>query len=67
MPFTISSYPYPLFEVLNTTERTVLFGGAALLMTFSTAALQWLYGKVNGLEEADNRTHKRIPSNIKSK
>ncbi|TEY40431.1 hypothetical protein BOTCAL_0431g00080 [Botryotinia calthae] len=42
-------YPYPLFGHLDTTQRAILFTGAALTMTGSTAVLKWLYGRVNGL------------------
>ncbi|KAK3654197.1 hypothetical protein LTR56_004252 [Elasticomyces elasticus] len=44
-------YPYPLFEVLDTTQRIGLFALSALLMALSTAALVWLYHLVNGKEE----------------
>lgn len=56
------SYPYPLFGALDTTQRAVLFLGAALTMTGSTVVLQWLYGKLNGLEGAEKRS---TPANIK--
>jgi hypothetical protein len=58
----INSYPYPLFEVLDTTGRVVLFTGAASLMTGSTVLLRWLYGKVNGLTAAEKRS---VPGNVK--
>ncbi|USW58110.1 Putative FAR-17a/AIG1-like protein [Septoria linicola] len=41
-------YPYPLFDLLNTTQRVGLFAASAFLMTLSTAALIWLYGVING-------------------
>jgi hypothetical protein len=44
-------YPYPLFDVLNTWQRTLLFTFSALLMTGSTMALKWVYGKINGIEQ----------------
>ncbi|KAK4197752.1 FAR-17a/AIG1-like protein [Triangularia verruculosa] len=44
-------YPYPIFELLKTWQRVVLFSVSALLMTMSTLALKWLYGKINGIEE----------------
>ncbi|CAD6504505.1 BgTH12-00015 [Blumeria graminis f. sp. triticale] len=40
-------YPYPLFELLNTTQRFILFSSAALLMAGSIMVLQVLYRKVN--------------------
>ncbi|KAB8302093.1 hypothetical protein EYC80_005544 [Monilinia laxa] len=55
-------YPYPLFGLLDTTQRAVLFTGAALTMTGSTAMLKWLYGRVNGLQGAQ---HRSTPNNIK--
>ncbi|KAA8577160.1 hypothetical protein EYC84_007157 [Monilinia fructicola] len=55
-------YPYPLFGHLDTAQRAVLFTGAALTMTGSTAMLKWLYGRVNGLQGAQHRT---TPNNIK--
>lgn len=45
-------YPYPLFEILSTTERAGLFVGSALTMTLSTVVLKSLYGRVNGVEMA---------------
>ncbi|PQE11657.1 integral membrane protein [Rutstroemia sp. NJR-2017a WRK4] len=55
-------YPYPLFGQLSTVQRAMLFTGAAITMTVSTAMLKWLYGRVNGLQGAQNRS---TPSNIK--
>ncbi|KAF8847854.1 integral membrane protein-like protein [Acephala macrosclerotiorum] len=55
-------YPYPLFAALDTTQRVVLFTAAALTMTASTVMLQWLYGRVNGLQGAEKRS---TPNNIK--
>lgn len=56
-------YPYPLFEKLNTPQRIVLFGIAALCMTASTTLLQWLYGTLNGwhheLETMEARNYKK--------
>ncbi|EXJ79341.1 hypothetical protein A1O3_08843 [Capronia epimyces CBS 606.96] len=43
-------YPYPLFAVLEPTQRVLLFGTSALIMAASTAGLKWVYGKVNGLD-----------------
>jgi hypothetical protein len=51
----VCSYPYPLFGQLDTTQRAMLFMGAALTMTGSTAMLQWLYGSVNGLQGAEKK------------
>jgi hypothetical protein len=41
-------YPYPLFEMLDTTQRAGLFLFSALLMAVGTACLTWLYSAVNG-------------------
>jgi hypothetical protein len=41
-------YPYPLFTMLDTTQRIGLFSVSALLMAVVTAMLKWLYGRVNG-------------------
>ncbi len=55
-------YPYPLFSALDTPQRIVLFIAAAATMTGSTAMLQWLYGRVNGLTGAEKRS---VPGNVK--
>ncbi|KAI8961718.1 FAR-17a/AIG1-like protein [Daldinia sp. FL1419] len=44
-------YPYPIFDQLSTWQRVLLFTFSALLMTGSTMALKWTYGKINGIEE----------------
>ncbi|CAP69601.1 uncharacterized protein PODANS_1_12570 [Podospora anserina S mat+] len=44
-------YPYPMFELLKTWQRVILFSVSAGLMTTSTLALKWLYGKINGIEQ----------------
>jgi len=43
-------YPYPLFQMLDQTQRVGLFVGSAVVMTLSTVILKWLYGRVNGVE-----------------
>ena len=45
-----SRYPYPIFDLLSTVQRILLFTGSAVLMTGSTMALKWIYGTVNGIE-----------------
>jgi hypothetical protein len=50
------SYPYPLFEQVDTAWRAMIFTGAALTMTVSTVILQWLYERVNGIEEVVKST-----------
>ncbi|KAI1503244.1 FAR-17a/AIG1-like protein [Biscogniauxia marginata] len=44
-------YPYPIFDILSTSQRVLLFSSSALLMTGSTMMLKWLYGKINGIEK----------------
>ncbi|KAI0484911.1 FAR-17a/AIG1-like protein [Xylariaceae sp. FL0804] len=44
------AYPYPIFEILSTWQRALLFTFSALLMTGSTMALKWTYGRINGIE-----------------
>ena len=43
-------YPYPLFALLDTTQRVGLFVGCALGMAGMTAVLKKIYGAVNGVE-----------------
>jgi len=43
-------YPYPLFAMLDQTQRVGLFVGSAVVMTLSTVTLKWLYGRINGVE-----------------
>ncbi|KAK0387592.1 hypothetical protein NLU13_3838 [Sarocladium strictum] len=53
-------YPYPMFAVLNTTQRALLFTFAAGLSTMSSVALKWVYGKVNGFEAIRREAHKPL-------
>ena len=57
---TRTSYPYPLFGVLNTWQRVLLFGTSAALMTGSTMVLKWVYGKLNGIEEFKREATKPV-------
>lgn len=43
-------YPYPLFEILGSSERIALFVGSAIAMTASTFLLKWIYRTINGAE-----------------
>lgn len=45
-----SRYPYPIFALLSTGQRILLFTSSAVLMTGSTMALKWIYGTINGVE-----------------
>lgn len=57
-------YPYPLFDLLGTGQRVVLFAGAAAIMTGSTMMLKLLCGKINGLKGAEKSAR---PGNIEGK
>ncbi|KAI1328279.1 FAR-17a/AIG1-like protein [Xylariaceae sp. FL0255] len=59
-------YPYPIFDVLSTWQRALLFTFSALLMTGSTMLLKWLYGKLNGLENFETEAI-RDPAGIRAK
>ncbi|OAA62708.1 integral membrane protein [Niveomyces insectorum RCEF 264] len=41
-------YPYPIFQLLNTPQRILLFGFSAVLMTGCTVLLKRLYRMTNG-------------------
>ncbi|OTA89704.1 hypothetical protein M434DRAFT_398420 [Hypoxylon sp. CO27-5] len=43
-------YPYPIFDILSTWQRALLFTFSASLMTGSTMMLKWTYGMINGIE-----------------
>ncbi len=45
------SYPYPIFDLLNTGQRVLLFTFSASLMMLSTMMLKWAYGMINGVEK----------------
>lgn len=47
-----SRYPYPLFDLLATWQRVLLFSGSAVVMTGSTMALKFAYSIVNGVQES---------------
>lgn len=42
-------YPYPLFGMLEQTQRVGLFTASALIMAANTMILKWLYARVNGV------------------
>ncbi|KAI0009113.1 FAR-17a/AIG1-like protein [Xylariaceae sp. FL0662B] len=44
-------YPYPIFDMLSTWQRALLFTFSASLMTGSTMMLKWWFGKINGIEK----------------
>ncbi|KAK8925264.1 hypothetical protein H634G_05851 [Metarhizium anisopliae BRIP 53293] len=45
-------YPYPMFELLTTGQRVLLFTFSAGLVTAFSSLLSWLYGVVNDNEQA---------------
>ncbi|PSR99420.1 FAR-17a/AIG1-like protein [Coniella lustricola] len=45
------TYPYPIFTVLSTPQRIMLFVGSGVTCALSTMGLKWLYGKVNGIDK----------------
>ncbi|KAK7745011.1 hypothetical protein SLS53_003246 [Cytospora paraplurivora] len=45
------TYPYPIFTVLDNTQRVALFLVSGFICALSTMGLKWLYGKINGIEE----------------
>ncbi|GJN77887.1 hypothetical protein PLIIFM63780_001380 [Purpureocillium lilacinum] len=51
-------YPYPLFGLLSTAQRILLFVTSAALVTVSSGALKWVYGNFNGYENARREPHK---------
>ncbi|KAF4487861.1 integral membrane [Fusarium agapanthi] len=53
-------YPYPLFELLSTTQRVMLFTFSAGLVTVSSSFLKWVYGRVNGFEQAEREAHRPL-------
>ncbi|KAL5415495.1 hypothetical protein PMIN03_002622 [Paraphaeosphaeria minitans] len=48
-------YPYPIFALLNTTQRIGLFALSGVAMWAAGAGLRWCYRVVNGIER-DNVT-----------
>ena len=53
-------YPYPLFGLLSTAQRALLFVTSAALVTLSSGALKWVYGSVNGYDKARREPHKPL-------
>ncbi|KEY65586.1 hypothetical protein S7711_09246 [Stachybotrys chartarum IBT 7711] len=53
-------YPYPLFGLLSTTQRILLFTFSAALVTASSSMLKWIYGFVNGYDIAREEAHKPL-------
>ncbi|KAK6864468.1 hypothetical protein PG990_006098 [Apiospora arundinis] len=59
-------YPYPIFDILSTWQRGLLFTFSSVLMAGSTMALKWLYGKLNGVERFQKEAVKN-PAGIRTK
>jgi hypothetical protein len=51
-------YPYPIFDVFDTTSRVALFGFSAMIMSTATFTLAWLYSIMNGVEVSAKRDEK---------
>jgi hypothetical protein len=50
--YNTGRYPYPLFDVLTTSNRITLFVGSAVVMTLNAALLTYVYSRVNGRDWA---------------
>lgn len=59
-------YPYPIFDVLSTWQRAILFTFSASLMTGSTILLKWTYGRINGIDKFEKEAGS-IASGIRAK
>ncbi|KIW26452.1 uncharacterized protein PV07_09545 [Cladophialophora immunda] len=55
-------YPYPLFGMLDQTQRVGLFGMSAVVMAGNTVVLKRVYGYLNGFQ----RTGVEVPGRVKS-
>lgn len=53
-------YPYPVFELLNTAQRAMLFTFSGFICAGSTMALKWLYGKINGIEKFQREAYNPV-------
>lgn len=51
-------YPYPIFGLLNTTQRALLFALSACLVTLLSGLLKWTHGLVNGNDRVRREAHK---------
>jgi len=62
-------YPYPIFDILSTWQRGMLFTFSSIVMSGSTMALKWLYGKLNGVERFSEEAEEavKIPAGIRTK
>ncbi|PNY25226.1 Membrane protein [Tolypocladium capitatum] len=53
-------YPYPLFALLSTLQRVLLFVFSAALVTVSSGLLKRIYASINGYDEARREPHKPL-------
>ena len=53
-------YPYPIFGLLTTSNRVLLFIFSAILTTVSSVILKWVYGLVNGYDAARKEAYKPL-------
>lgn len=47
-----------MFEMLTTAQRALLFTFSAGLVTVFASMLKWVYGAVNGIDQARREAHK---------
>ncbi|KAL6869781.1 hypothetical protein ACO1O0_001111 [Amphichorda felina] len=53
-------YPYPIFGLLTTSNRVLLFIFSAILTTVSSVILKWVYGLANGYDAARKEAYKPL-------
>ncbi|KAK2593902.1 hypothetical protein QQS21_008364 [Conoideocrella luteorostrata] len=53
-------YPYPMFELLTTAQRALLFTFSAGMVTIFSGLLKWVYGVVNGNDQARWEAHRPL-------
>lgn len=53
-------YPYPVFHMLNTTNRMLLFAAAAGIFFVALSSLKYVYKVINGREIVDLDGNARI-------
>jgi hypothetical protein len=49
-----------MFELLSTSQRALLFTVSAGLVTLFASMLKWVYGVINGNEQARREAHKPL-------
>ncbi|KIW94518.1 uncharacterized protein Z519_04494 [Cladophialophora bantiana CBS 173.52] len=53
-------YPYPLFAMLDQTQRVGLFGASAVVMAGNTVVLKWVHWNVNGFKKGGAEKSGRV-------